>query len=352
MTSEHSMSPGESKTVTANSVVIRVESGESALRSAGKRLLITLLVASILMNLMFIISSAFTAASTSGGSGIQRSHHSGTKGAATKLAVINFSGTIMPPFTNKWLRQIKEATEDDSIKGVLLSIDSPGGLVADSHQIYHELKKLKAKKPIYVAMKRLAASGGYYIAMGIGTEGKIYAEPTTWTGSIGVIIPRYNAAELSSKIGVTVEPLVTGEFKDSLNPFRDLTAAEKDLWAAILSDSFERFVGIINENRANLDDEQVRALATGQLYTTNQAVANGLVDEIGYEEDALAALAGSLNASDFEAIEYSSPQSLMDIVLGGQAESRPTALEQVLDVTTPKALYYCSWNPWIPSQAR
>ncbi|MEZ6128788.1 MAG: signal peptide peptidase SppA [Planctomycetaceae bacterium] len=351
MSTEESLSPGQSKTVTASSVVIRVESGESALKSAGRRLLVVMLTASILMNVMFIISSAANSL-TDTGSGVRRQFHSGTRAAADKLAIIRFSGTITPPFTERWLKQIKEATDDDDVKGVLLAVDSPGGLVADSHQLYHELQKLREKKPIYVAMKRLAASGGYYIAMGIGPRGKIFAEPTTWTGSIGVIIPRYNAQELASKVGVTSEPLATGPLKDTLSPFRDLTQQERDVWEDILQDSFERFVNVIADNRSSLNGDQVRELATGQIYTTSQALKNGLVDDVGYEEDALAALASELGLEEYEAVEYSSPQTLLDVLLSGKAKTPRGLLDDVLDASTPKALYYCSWNPWIPATAR
>lgn len=351
MATEESVSAGESKTVTANTIVVKVEAGESALKSASRRLVVGVLIASIMMNLMFLFSTFFSAAS-GGGDSIQYSHHSGDKGSDAKLAVINFSGTIMPPFTDRWLKQIKEAIEDDSIQGVLLSVDSPGGLVADSHQLYREIQKLRQKKPVYVAMKRLAASGGYYISMGIGPEGKIFAEPTTWTGSIGVIIPRYNASELASKIGVTVEPLVTGPMKDTLNPFREMRDSEKLVWDAILKDSFDRFVGVIQENRVGLNDEQVRALATGQIYTTNQAIENGLVDQIGYEEDALDALAASLALDTYEAVQYSSEQTLLDLLLSGKSQTPRNLLEEFLDTTTPKALYYSSWNPWVPTTSR
>jgi protease-4 len=197
-------------------------------------------------------------------------------------------------------------------------------------------------------MKRLAASGGYYLAMGIGTEGRIFAEPTTWTGSIGVIIPRYNAAELASKIGVTVEPLVTGPLKSSLNPFRDLSDQEQEVWAAILKDSFDRFVGVIEQNRSTLDDEQVRQLATGQIYTTSQAIEHGLVDEVGYEEEALEALAQSLGLSEYEVIEYSSTPTLLDVILSGTVQAKPGFKEELRSATVPKAMYYCSWNPWVP----
>ena len=350
MSNERSMSPGDSTSVATGSVVIRVEAADSSWKSTGKRLLVTGLTASILMNVVFLMSKA--ADTNRSASGISQSHHSGSESATSKLAVINFSGTIMPPFTKRWLKQIEYATNDDSVKGVLLAIDSPGGLVADSHQLYHELKKLSDKKPVYVAMKRLAASGGYYIAMASGNTGRIFAEPTTWTGSIGVIVPRFNASELAAKIGVTVEPLVTGPLKDSLNPFRDLTAREQEVWKAILDDSFVRFVGVIDQNRPKLDEEQVRALATGQIYTANQAVENGLVDEIGYEEDALAALAASIGLVDYEAIEYSATPGLIDVILGARTRQTNSVTDQILEASVPRAMYYCSWNPWVSGVAQ
>ena len=347
MSEEKSMAPGESITTTAQSVVIRVEAAESTAKSIGRRILFAVLVMSIMMNLMLLVSRSVSSTSSNGGA--QVSHKSGTRGADARIAVINFSGTIMPPFTERWLKQIKAATEDNSIKGVLLAIDSPGGLVADSHQLYYELQKLKEKKPVYVSMKRMAASGGYYIAMSGGTNSQIFAEPTTWTGSIGVIIPRYNAAELGEKIGVKVEPLVTGPLKDSLNPFRDLGEREKEVWAAILDDSLDRFVGVIQENRPSLNEDKVRELATGQIYTAKQAVENGLVDQIGYEDDAIAALAESLSLSEYEVVSYSSVPALIDVLLGAATKSPPSAMEQLLESSVPRAMYYSSWSPWLSS---
>src|SRR5690606_34725628 len=151
-----------------------------------------------------------------------------------------------------------------------------------------------AQKPVYVAMKSMAASGGNYIALGAGQNGKIYAEPTTWTGSIGVILPRFYAAELGAKLGVKAEAIKTGPLKDLLSPFRDMTAEVIAGWTAIIVDAFARFVGVIAENRAELDEAQVRELATGQVYTATQAKEKKLVDVISYESDALAELKKTL----------------------------------------------------------
>jgi protease-4 len=259
------------------------------------RLLLIGLILSIVWN--FVLYSSYEqyfAASA----GPRETYHSGDRLSTNKIALLEMRGTIMPPFTERLRKAIKEAREDDGVKGVVLVIDSPGGLVADSHQIYHDLKQLREQKPVYVAMQRLAASGGYYIGMGAGPEGRIFAEPTTWTGSIGVIIPRFDLTELAQQAGVESDPLKTGELKDALNPFREMTPREREVWTAIMNDSFERFLQVIDENRMALDAEETRALATGQIYTAEQALKNGLVDEIGFQEEAVEALKKKLELSD------------------------------------------------------
>ena len=336
------VNPGQSVEVKGSPVFVRVESAGRQ-RSVLSRLLTAALAVSVLLNLWYILIQPVLYEPPP----IPEVHFQGTRGAADRIAIINFTGTISPPFTERWLRQIKQAAEDDSVKGVVLAIDSPGGFVADSHQIYRELQTLAKSKPVFAAMKRIAASGGLYIAMGIGPEGRIFAEPTTWTGSIGVIVPRYNAAELAGKIGVRVEPLVTGPLKDSLNPFRDLSESEQQVWAAILDDSFGRFVGVIADNRQHLDDGAVRSLATGQIYTASQALENRLIDEIGYVEYAVDAISERLKLPSYDAFEYRSMPGLVDSLLGAYATSAPSVAEQVLDAAVPRAMYYCSWNPWV-----
>lgn len=335
--------PGSARDYASERLVVRVENGTSAAAGQSRRWLVSLLLASMLLNAFLVLRDGVGYSEPA----IPELHVSGIAGAAQRIAIINFTGTISPPFTERWLRQIKQAFEDQTVRGVVLAIDSPGGFVADSHQLYRELQKLTAKKPVWVAMKRMAASGGYYIAMGIGEQGRIYAEPTTWTGSIGVIVPRYNATELAKTIGVKVEPLVTGELKDTLNPFRDMTPREQEVWAAILKDSFDRFVGVISSNRRELEDAAVRALATGQIYTASQALENHLIDEIGYTEDAVTALAAELKLDDFECFEYRSTPGLIDVLLGSKASQPATPIEQLMESTIPRAMYYCSWNPFV-----
>ena len=123
------------------------------------------------------------------GGGPREVHHSGQEGAEAKLAVVPIRGVIMPPLTDRVLEMIDMVEEDESVRGLVLAIDSPGGLVADSHQIYHRLELYRAEtgNPVTVTMSRMATSGGLYVAMGSGPTGRVYAEPTTWTGSIWIL---------------------------------------------------------------------------------------------------------------------------------------------------------------------
>jgi protease-4 len=276
-------------------------------------------------------------------------YHSGSHSAKGKLAIIEISGTIMPPFTSRTLKAIKQAKEDSTVKGVLLQIDSPGGFVSDSHQIYHRLKQLAEIKPIYVSMKGLAASGGYYVAMGAGENTRIFAEPTTWTGSIGVIIPRYELVGLKEKLGIDSKPLKTGEFKDALNPFNPLTEREKAVWDNILKQSFDRFVDVIDQNRKKLNREGVVKLATGQIYTADDALEFGLIDDIGYEDDALQELAKFVELTNYKVIKYEHHSGLVDLILGSKAQLDPAVQWRTwMESTVPRAMFYFSWAPVVP----
>ena len=258
--------------------------------------------------------------------------------AERKIVVLDMKGTISPPFTKNWLRAIKRAAEDDAVAAVILAIDSPGGLVADSHQIYTELKKLN--KPVWVCFQRIAASGGYYVAMGAGPDGRIYAEPTTWTGSIGVIIPRFELVGLAEKLGIESRPLQTGPLKDSLNPFKPLSDRQKEVWGEILDDAFGRFVGVISENRPPLGDAGVRELATGQIYTANQAIENGLVDRIGYLDEAIDDLRTEFDLAEASVVRYRAAPDLWELVSLLSSERDPQARwAKLVEQSTPQAMY-------------
>ena len=322
-------------------VVVQVPQQPGFFRSWVTRMLFSFLLLSAFLNFVLLSGEAEL------DSGPLQQHVSGDELADDRIAIIEISGTIMPPFTERIIDLVETARDDDDVKGVVLSIDSPGGLVADSHQIYHRLKQLSEKKPVYVSMKRMAASGGVYVAMGAGENGKIFAEPTTWTGSIGVIIPRYDLSGVAEKFGVQSDSLTTGPFKDSLNPFKPIGEEERAVWGEIMDDSFTRFVEIVAEGRKSLDVETVRTeLATGQIFTAKQAIENGLVDEIAFQEQVVEILQADLGLSSVNVFRYRRQPTLLDVLMGTVAAREPETLwQKTLEATVPKAMYYCSWLP-------
>jgi protease-4 len=344
-----SASPGDSAGSGSSGSALASRRGGGAFGRAIRWLFTPLLIASLIANFsMFGLYSAFLAPSH----GPLEVFHSGNEHGTDKLAIIHVKGVIMPPFSDRVIKAVKKALDDKHVHGVLLSIDSPGGTVTDSHQIYHELQKLAAKKPIVVSMGSLAASGGYFIAMGAGPQSKIFAEPTTWTGSIGVIIPHYEVADAAAKLGVKAAPLKTGEFKDSLSPFRELTVRDKEVWDNILNQAFDLFLEIIDENRDTLDLPKTRALATGQIYTAKDAKQLGMIDEIGFEEDALRELEKITGKSDAQIVSYQFPsEGLWDAVLGSARANDPAAQwRAALELTAPRAMYYFSAGLPAPRQ--
>lgn len=323
-------------------IVIQMPQPPGFFRGWVTRLMFSALLFSLFLNFALVQSHSTDAASEP-----REEHVSGNRTAASRIAVIEIEGTIMPPFTDRWIKHIEAARDDDTIKGVVLSVDSPGGLVADSHQIYHRLKQVSAKKPVYVSMKRMAASGGVYVAMGAGENGKIFAEPTTWTGSIGVIIPRYDLTGVAEKFGVKSDSLTTGPLKDSLNPLRPLNDQDREVWGAIMNDSFERFVQIVDEGRKPLDLSTIKEkLATGQVFTATQAKENGLIDDIAFEDDVIERLKADQGLADVHVIKYAHDPTLTDILLGNVEARDPQAVwRKALEATVPRAMYLCSWLP-------
>lgn len=335
------MSAGYQRESSQPPVVVQVPQQPGILRSWLTRMMFSFLLLSLFMNFALLSSEADL------DTGPLQEHVSGDELADDSIAIIEISGTIMPPFTERIIDLVETARDDDDVKGVVLSIDSPGGLVADSHQIYHRLKQLSEKKPVYVSMKRMAASGGVYVAMGAGENGRIFAEPTTWTGSIGVIIPRYDLTGVAEKFGVQSDSLTTGPFKDSLNPFKPIGEDERAVWGEIMDDAFTRFVEIVAEGRKSLDVETVRTkLATGQIFTANQAVENGLVDEIAFQEQVVEILQADLGLSSVNVFKYKRQPTLLDVLMGTVTAREPETLwQKTLEATVPKAMYYCSWLP-------
>jgi protease-4 len=278
--------------------------------------------------------------------------HSGSASARDKIAIISVEGAIMNSegFVK---RQIDRIREDDNVKAIVLRVDSPGGTVTASHYLYHHLKKLQKEReiPMVVSMGSMAASGGYYISMAVGAaEDTIFAEETTWTGSIGVIIPNYDVTGLMQEWKIADRSYTSGDLKQMGSPTREATPLEVEKFNALIQETFEEFKKIVKEGRPNLanDEAAMNEITTGQIFTARQAKRLGLVDELGYIEDAVtrAADLAKLTEGEYRVVEYDRPQSLFDISLI-KTESPNSQLSALLDLTTPRAYYLCTWLPSI-----
>ena len=236
---------------------------------------------------------------------------------SNKVGVIPIVGAIED--STVVLKQLSDFTKDNSIKAIILRIDSPGGGVGASQEIYREIGRTREKKPVVVSMGGVAASGGFYIAAACD---RIVANPGTITGSIGVIMQYYKYKELAEKIGFKQEVIKSGEFKDIGNPQRDLTERDRAILDAVISDVQSQFVDAVATGR-NLPAEKVREIADGRIFTGAMAKELGLVDELGNFEDAVM-LTKELSGIEGE-VNLVYPQKkklkLLDIVMGEAAES-------------------------------
>lgn len=198
-----------------------------------------------------------------------------------QIARIEVSGAIAGD-TRKTVLQALKQVEEKGYPALLLRIDSPGGTVGDSQEIYEALKRLQSKTKIVSSFGNISASGGVYIAMGTP---HIMANPGTITGSIGVILRGNNLEKLLDKIGVSFKVIKSGPYKDILSFDRQLTDAEEEILQTMINDSYQQFVSTVAENR-HLAIEQVKTFADGRIFTGQQALELGVVDRLGTEEDA------------------------------------------------------------------
>ena len=233
--------------------------------------LITLAVVTIILFAIIWWISSFAIRDGGGGDFISRE----------KLALVRIEGVITE--SEDIVRQIKKYREDAAIKGIVLRIDSPGGAVGPSQEIYKEVLRTTEGKKVVASMGGLAASGGYYIAC---AANKIFANPGTITGSIGVIMAFSNFEELMKKLGLKTIVIKSGKFKDTGSPVRELTGDEKKILQGVSDDIHGQFIEAVAKGR-NLKIESVRELADGRIFSGRQAKESGLVDELGTLEDAI-----------------------------------------------------------------
>ncbi len=254
-------------------------------------------------------------------------------GATTSGPVDYFTTTgITPDRANDLLEQ---AAANPNIKAVVLRVNSPGGSVVASDEIYRAL--LEFEKPVIVWMGEMAASGGYYISCG---SDYVFAHPATLTGSIGVISQFINAEELLDEIGVDAVVITSGPRKDMGSLFREMTEEEQELWQEVTDEIYDGFVEIVAEARA-LPEETVRELADGRVYTGRQALEAELVDEVGVLDDAIAKAAelGGIEGEP-QVIELKPTPSFLDALYGFQARSRIPTLNEILSWAGAPSVQY------------
>ena len=206
-----------------------------------------------------------------------------------KIGVLEVSGVISE--SKDVMEDIVRFKEDDSIKGVILRINSPGGSVGPSQEIFSEVKKLRTKKKVYVSMGSVCASGGYYIAV---AGEKLYAMPATITGSIGVIMEHMIIEDLFKKLGLQSDTLKSGAFKDAGSPFRKMKNDERAYFQEILDSIHDQFIKTVADER-KLPLESARKLSDGRVFIGTQAKDLKLVDQIGTFYDAVDDLKKALN---------------------------------------------------------
>ncbi|MBN8705211.1 MAG: signal peptide peptidase SppA [Bacteroidetes bacterium] len=245
------------------------------------------------------------------------SDYSSSLSSGSKIGLVDITGEIFS--SDDYVKQIEAFRESGNVRALLVRVNSPGGSVAPSQEIYESIRAFRESgKPVVISMNSVAASGGYYLALG-GTT--IMANSGTITGSIGVIIQYPQVKPLMDKIGVEVVTVKSGKFKDVGSPFRQQTTEDLAYLQNVINDTYDQFVEAVAIER-NLSLDSAKALAEGKIYTGRQAMKNGLVDTIGTFEDAVK-LAGKLAgiSGKPELIKKRKQERFFDRLLGTDTES-------------------------------
>jgi len=229
-----------------------------------------------------------------------------------RIAQLSIDGTIANTGENNFfsgegynhqffLDQLKEVQEDPSVSAVLLEVNTPGGGVYESAEIVKEIQEIQADDiPVYVSMKNMGASGGYYVS---ASADKIFATSETLTGSIGVIMSGMNFSELMENLGIEDQTYKSGPLKDMGSALREPSEEDEQVMQEYVDNSYDRFVEVVADGR-DMSEDQVREVADGRIYDGQQAEDNGLVDEIGFPEDTLETLKEDEQLQNAQVFEY------------------------------------------------
>ena len=281
--------------------------------------------------------------------------------AREKVLMIDIDGTISSTLETSFLgreksvvsrvfERLQRAAADPEVKAVLLRLDTPGGEVTASDIIYHEILRFKERtgKPVVGLMMSVAASGGYYIASACDS---IIAHPSTLTGSIGVISIFPNVESLLGKVGVKVNVIKSGPAKDSGSPFRDMTEDEKKLFQGVIDEYYADFLAVVEKGRkGKIAGAELRTIADGRVYTAPQALKLGLIDALGYFDDAFAKVRELASLKSAKVVAYTYfPKTQTNIYatqLGDLSPLEAKVVESMLG--TLKTGFYYLWLPRTP----
>jgi protease IV len=285
--------------------------------------------------------------------GPQEKYHSLAKIATKKIAIIRVEGAILDAEDSFVKKQIDRVREDKDVVALVVRIDSPGGTVTASDYIHHHLRRLVEERelPLVVSMGGVCASGGYYVAMAVGDEeNAIFAEPTTWTGSIGVVIPHYDLSGTLAALKIEDDSVTSGPHKLMGSPTRSMGEEDRKLLQTLVDDSFKEFKEVVVSGRPKFkeDESALDAVATGQIFTAKQALDKGLVDQIGFIEAAIARAAelAKVSTDDVRCVKYDRPPGLFgDFLSVGATGHSGVDLGAMLNLTSPRAYYLWSWLP-------
>ncbi len=246
-----------------------------------------------------------------------------------KIAVIELKGVITS--SEDVVKQFKKYRDNRSIKAIVFRVDSPGGAVVPSQEIYEEVRKTReARKPVIVSMGSLAASGGYYVSCGAT---KIVANRGTLTGSIGVISQFIQLDQLLNKIGISSSTVKSGKFKDSGSPLRKFSEEDKKYWEELIQDTYKQFLTVVERER-QIPHEKLLAIADGRVYSGEQAHELGLVDTLGTYEDAIriaSDLVGIRGEPTIVKMRERRRTGFLDLLLSSAKENMLDAKRELLD---------------------
>lgn len=264
---------------------------------------------------------------------------SGDEYAPDKIAVIKVRGMITSSSVADPKRELELARKDKGVKAVVLDVESPGGVIGGSDELYHAIEEFRKKsdKPVVVMMSELATSGAYYIS---APADKIYADRSCLTGSIGVIMSMFDVEKLIAEWGINPETIKSGKMKDAGTFLRKMTPEERAYWQSIVDQMYAQFLDVILKHRTDKvgGEKKLRELADGRVYLAPEAKKLGLIDEIGYMDDALAGAAELAKLKGrYRVVTYARPSPLLPM-LSGETKAHGLDFSALAEIGLPRPL--------------